>query len=356
VDLIHSSPHRLVYVLIFGAISGNILRSIFNGSNIDVVVDTTWGLTLSTIITFFLHSLIYFPIFATVDTAIPILGYSIGFTYSIFLGTQTVINTLTVGTECTQFFNISSNSNVNIAVGVLALSSIIVCQTLLLIWYVWQICKEVIRLNRSKEPFHKAVFKREQCTYHVIRVKWLLAKREFKSTGRCVKFVNRVLNTLYQYDPTIQYPLQFLAAVVVMLNIIFLLTIALTAAILQNMLPLLDTIARIEAPVVQLAEEVDRGLAFFNATNVNSSSLILIAYSIARETATGLAVILPTGPLFAFVWNCVLLAHMISQVHQHLRLLGRGDFSFLPTFIPSPSYRLVAAVRYAGYQIGYFVS
>lgn len=157
VDLIHSSPHRLVYVLIFGAISGNILRSIFNGSNIDVVVDTTWGLTLSTIITFFLHSLIYFPIFATVDTAIPILGYSIGFTYSIFLGTQTVINTLTVGTECTQFFNISSNSNVNIAVGVLALSPIIVCQTLLLIWYVWQICKEVIRLNRSKEPFHKAV-------------------------------------------------------------------------------------------------------------------------------------------------------------------------------------------------------
>lgn len=71
------------------------------------------------------------------------------------------------------------------------------------------------------------------------------------------------------------------------------LTIALTAAILQNMLPLLDTIARIEAPVVQLAEEVDRGLAFFNATNVNSSSLILIAYSIARETATGLAGKLP---------------------------------------------------------------
>lgn len=156
-------------------------------------------------------------------------------------------------------------------------------------------------------------------------------------------------------SPAIQYPLQFLAAVVVMLNIIFLvrtlhgcavttynslipslpltppsplpqnsysltphsfslltpnpltpsplnslpphtipqLTIALTAAILQNMLPLLDTIARIEAPVEQLAEGVDRGLAFFNATNMNSSSLILIAYSIARETATGLAGELP---------------------------------------------------------------
>ena len=45
VDLIHSSPHRLAYVLIFGAISGDILRSLFTGSSIDVVVDTTWGVS-----------------------------------------------------------------------------------------------------------------------------------------------------------------------------------------------------------------------------------------------------------------------------------------------------------------------
>ena len=37
---------------------------------------------LSTIIALFSQSLLYFPVFATIDTTIPILGYVIGFFYS----------------------------------------------------------------------------------------------------------------------------------------------------------------------------------------------------------------------------------------------------------------------------------
>ena len=126
-----------------------------------------------------------------------------------------------------------------------------------------------------------------------------------------------------------------------------------------------NVITRLEDQVTQLAEEVDYILEF----NINVSSLILNTFSILSDSASGLAgivyliishppsphllplsslvllasflplplslfpfllfllilpfilplpplhtVILPAGPLLAFIWNFVLLAHMITQV------------------------------------------
>ena len=137
--MVHSSPHRLAYVLAFGAISGEILLLFSNGGVTRMVADTTWGFSeqsqllhtqtdyfdslslfsypslpifpllsspllfspffppssplfppfllvgFSAIIALFSQSLLYFPVFATIDTTIPILGYIIGFLYSLAL-------------------------------------------------------------------------------------------------------------------------------------------------------------------------------------------------------------------------------------------------------------------------------
>ena len=145
--MVHSSPHRLAYVLAFGAISGEILLLFSNGGVTRMVADTTWGFSeqsqllhtqtdylilflsspippslsslsspllsspllsspllfppffppsfplfppfllvgFSAIIALFFQSLLYFPVFATIDTTIPILGYIIGFLYSLAL-------------------------------------------------------------------------------------------------------------------------------------------------------------------------------------------------------------------------------------------------------------------------------
>ena len=152
------------------------------------------------------------------------------------------------------------------------------------------------------------------------------------------------------------------------------LTLIITTTMVELIVPLRDNITRLEGPVTQLAEGIDDRLEFFNITSVNVSSLILNAFSILSDSVSGLAgrvnlilpssslshffpsslssscndfslplllssfltsislslspsllhslhppspshtVILPVGPLFAFIWNLVLLAHMITQV------------------------------------------
>jgi hypothetical protein len=97
-------------------------------------------------------------------------------------------------------------------------------------------------------------------------------------------------------------------------------------------------------------------LFFFCLDYVYLASALLDNYDLGYYDVTRamLAVLVLSG-LMAVVLSGILLFQLTATVHKHLKLAAQGKFKFYRKSLPSHSALLVSALKYGGYQIGYFV-
>lgn len=355
VDLIHSSPHRIVYVFIFGAISGHILFIILQDDLMftQEAVSSVAGSTASSIGVSIFAALLYFPLFASVRAPIPLLGYFLGLLYSLLTFSQFFVQFILISIACVP----AGQGAVNFILGLVAFAPVLLCQLLVVLWFIWRIVKEFYRLCRHRTtPLLTAIFEHEESSYHTTRVKWLLTvperiKENVVDGGKYDAFKRVVIDSLFKWNPHIQYPLRFLSAMIIMVNIVYVLLFAFIGVFIEVIAPALQSVSDFGDQVDTLAELLAKEETF----GTNISSFITSTYSVVDDAAVTLLVILPLGPIVAWITCMILLVHMVAQIHIHIRKLSKGSLAFVHTLVASPAYRLVHAMVYPGYQAAFFI-
>ena len=333
-DPIHTSSHRLVYLVAYGAVAGEVVNLIFVSASGDTSdgIRAIWAAGFISILNFLEASVIYLPLFTCVDAPIPIMGYITGVLFVPLLFSRQIVslNVLCLERNNTIYeFELTDELFFTLP--------ILIFLSIMFLWYLISAVKEFHRLTVTPHSLSKALFEHKGTLYHVKHVRSLLA-RPLRTTNPPRLY--RLLSVLYPYDSNIQLPLRFLAAVVIMIYAVYLLTVTLAffTVTLSIRLGQLFNILK------DLSSKLD----------VNST-VIAKALDYGADALYAFRVIFPAGPIIAFAWNLVIMILLVRTVHIHFQKIARGDHSFIALSIPSPSYRLLNSIKYTSYQIAFFV-
>ena len=92
VNLLASSPHRYITMLVFAIMSGDILKFFFDHDNFVIFPDVDccyaqafFKAVVSPLLLISYLSIKFFPLLACLGVVIPVLGPALGFLYSILL-------------------------------------------------------------------------------------------------------------------------------------------------------------------------------------------------------------------------------------------------------------------------------
>eukprot|EP00731_Ephydatia_muelleri_P016759 Em0009g1183a len=352
INAIHTSPHRMVYLLAFSAVSGDLLSLILDRKPLfDYGIDFThYSTAIATILkamlaladgvlTIVVESIVYLPLFACIDAPVPVVGYILGIISVPLLILRQV---LVVTSFC------SYDNSTDFWIQLALVLPIMLCLCAQFIWFCWRLVWTLSSPIRGGPSLRAALFEHKATTYHVCRVKSLLEGACLKGQGshdphlfimclshaqhgyKCPPLCPSSPSLTHSTPSGIHLPLKFSAAVVIMTYATYWLTLQASY----------DTIfVAVEMGVYlrgnnSLVEEMRKA-------DFIGGLLLGLVYTVE-------------APIIAFMWNLVNLMFMVRQVRIHIQKIARGDLSFVAS-VPSPTFRLVNSMKYTSYQIAYYV-
>ncbi|KAL5482129.1 hypothetical protein EMCRGX_G022415 [Ephydatia muelleri] len=319
INAIHTSPHRMVYLLAFSGVSGDLLSLILDRKPLFVygVELTGYSTQVATllsnllaiadgVLTIVVESIVYLPLFACIDAPVPVVGYILGIISVPLLAWRQV---LVVTGQCLPV------NSIDFWIQLALVLPIMLCLCAQFIWFCWRLVWTLSSPIRGGPSHRAALFEHKATTYHVCRVKSLL-EGSSRRRQRQKSVTRKVLNFIYPYDSNIHLPLKFLAAVVVMTYATYWLTLRASYGTISIAVFLEEVLSQNSSLVEWLQKD---GI-------INS---FILGLGNAAE------VVLPVAPVVAFMWNLVNLMFMVRQVRIHIQKIARGDLSFVAS-VPSP--------------------
>eukprot|EP00731_Ephydatia_muelleri_P016569 Em0009g993a len=93
-DPIHTSSHRIVYLVAYGAVAGEVVNLILDSASGDTSggIRSIWASSLIRLLNVLEASVIYLPLFACVDAPIPVVGYLTGTLFVPLLFSRQIVS------------------------------------------------------------------------------------------------------------------------------------------------------------------------------------------------------------------------------------------------------------------------
>ncbi|XP_065910607.1 stimulated by retinoic acid gene 6 protein-like [Dysidea avara] len=351
VNLLQSKQNHFIYIIIFGALASDVLANIFNPSTEFLAegYDSVWYSTLIFYVQVLLQTLYFAPLLACVNAPVKLLGYSLGLLYAMYFASIRLAQIASFYNNCVFF-----NSDLTHLYPLVELPTYI---TLLLIclWYAINTFGAVRKV--FKWYACNTLLSKEKKTHrYILRVKKLLTKshlppqneeglknkiasiiyRWYKQEG----LKNKVAGLIYKYgfDPSFHYPLGFSSAILISAICIYQLAILLTIFQLSTSRWLSNVLENFEDLITALSDSTTHNL-----------------YTYIHDISVLLEVVAPLVPITAGLFCLTLMFLMLINVRENVKQLCKSDSSFLPEKKLMPSQMMGSAMRYIGYQVGYFV-
>ncbi|XP_065910606.1 stimulated by retinoic acid gene 6 protein-like isoform X2 [Dysidea avara] len=352
VNLLQSKQNHFIYVIIFGSLASDVLANIFNPSTEFLAegYNSIWFSTLIFYVQVLLQTLYFAPLLACVNAPVKLLGYSLGLLYAMYFAAIRLAQIAAFYDNCVYF-----SSELTHLYPLVELPTYI---TLLLVclWYAINTFGAVRKLY-SWYAYNTLLSKEKKTHRYILRVRKLLTKsrlppqneeglknkitsiiyRWYKQEG----LKNKVAGLIYKYgfDPSFHYPLGFSSAILITAICIYQLTLQLTLVQISA--------SRWLNSVIKTFEKLIRALI--------GSSISLDLYTYIQDASVFIEVVTPLVPITAGLFCLTLMFLLLINVRENVKQLCKGNSSFLPEKKPVPTYMVASAIRYIGYQVGYFV-
>jgi hypothetical protein len=246
---------------------------------------------------------VYGPLFACVNTPRRLLGHITGLLYLLFFIITFEMYRGFVYGGCE-----GQIDKEEVAILVMGSTPSYIFYVILLVWFSYEIVNDilVLKIGYGIFPAHG------KNAYLFKYTGYLLSKREELARWQ------QLLSFFWIFEKGFRFPLRFLAPLIVMITINFKLFFEVVyAAYLLS--PWTDVFIR-------------------SVTDIEKGTVTLAILS----------------GLIAMGMCGVLLLQFVATVHKHLKLAAQGKFKFYRRTLPPHSSILAAALKYGGYQIGYF--
>jgi len=164
--------------------------------------------------------LIYFPVFACVETPIPLMGHIIGLLYTCILVAREVMMKAIVYIDCN-----GRNSDVPGIAAIIAVGTlpIYVCYLIILVWYIYHIFLDVVEIYKAatavihvQQANHK-----QESRYHLKYVTSLLKRPTAHRESLTVRLLSQVCYIFSPNKGRLRFPLKFLGVLTVMLIVLY---------------------------------------------------------------------------------------------------------------------------------------
>jgi len=142
----------------------------------------------------------------------------------------------------------------------------------------------------------------------------------------------------------LRLPLKFLGVLAVMVILLY-----------QLSFELFTIAATVGGRLDNIWEENGRELVSLLTGLNTTSSTVESVYRQVLSLLEGITALWALASVVSFVICLILLIHMVFSVRKQLRMAVQGEFHILVPSLQSPSRRLAASLKYAGFQIGFFV-
>jgi hypothetical protein len=175
VDLLHRGPHRLIYAVIFGAMSDQFLSlallgggSIFSTTITNPYVLAICDVAISNVLSVLLLCLLYGPLFACVSTPRPLLGHITGLLYLLLIATFETYS----GVVYTQCDGVTYDGGQMTLIILTSLPSYML-YVILIAWFIYEIVNDVAIAKRGRGILftHKKNAYLYKYTGHLLRKK-----------------------------------------------------------------------------------------------------------------------------------------------------------------------------------------
>jgi hypothetical protein len=284
------------------------LALIGGGSVFSTIITNPYALAIcdvaiSNVLSVLLLCLLYGPLFACVNTPRRLLGHITGLLYLLFFIITFEMYRGFVYGGCE-----GQIDKEEVAILVMGSTPSYIFYVILLVWFSYEIVNDilVLKIGYGIFPAHG------KNAYLFKYTGYLLSKREELARWQ------QLLSFFWIFEKGFRFPLRFLAPLIVMITINFKLFFEVVyAAYLLS--PWTDVFIR-------------------SVTDIEKGTVTLAILS----------------GLIAMGMCGVLLLQFVATVHKHLKLAAQGKFKFYRRTLPPHSSILAAALKYGGYQIGYF--
>eukprot|EP00731_Ephydatia_muelleri_P028987 Em0020g631a len=355
VNLLGSTPFRFVYAIILSALAADVLQNILDKSTYyrssQGFVDALYYYVFSVARIFFEQAVAYFPVLACVDAPIPVLGHCIGFMYTCLLGGKNIYSEVLLVRGCSSR-GVLSNRDIGISLGIK-----VPIYVYYLVIAVWFFCHGVMKLALLPGSLISPTKQVKECDIieqHINYVKVLLRRPPVKQNrwpphapieAVWTNFVRGMKHVL-PFKSNFKYPLPFLGAVLIAYTMLYQLVVLFTA----NEIIFADNLKSFVLGMNITVQLVSKLLPL-------EAPKVTTLFENAVRFAEAYQVILPLGSIIGYGLTCLFTLYMIMMVHKQMVCAARGDTSFLVRSepLPSPAYRLAAAMRYCSFQVGYIV-
>lgn len=358
-DFVVTPRNRLIYTILFSVMGTALISGYGNfGSTLSFHFGNIYAslfnrILLSPLISVVTLVLEYFPLFATVEFPIPILGYGIGCFYSI-------VWFLTISVPRVLYYRMLAETcdltdpggRATVAVAILQDAPFMLLSVYIVLWFLFKIGRSCFW-----KPFHRKKRKVEQLgaprswklgirPYHLEKVKTLLTKPPPKKK-LLEKTSNPVLSMveyLLPFDRHFRLPLPLLGAIVAMVMIIYqvsLSVISKTFITLSMLQPVYDD------GIKPLFDDLSMTVPDEYQESVIAAGDILASLFI------GLPAIVATAPFLSVFLSSFLLFHLVASISKELKSAEKRGFKGR---LPKRYRRLAGFWKYIGLQIGLFVT
>ncbi|XP_064405980.1 stimulated by retinoic acid gene 6 protein-like isoform X2 [Halichondria panicea] len=348
--------HRFIYILLFGLMSTQALF-VLSTLNIPNISNTYANLFYLILLVpagiVLILSLLYYPLFACVETQVPLVGHIIGFLYSSAWFTQYVIGDIIrdyYPTLCSAESTVVVDVRL-IVVTILTYLPIVLISFYIILWYLGQCIKDCIYCAPSMRNHEIHEDKDIEVTtglskHQIEHVRDLLKKRpQVLPPSTKFQFVLlKIKEELFPYNKDFRFPLAFSGALMAMILLLYQLSFLIASFGFIFVTDVsVDYIAHVQ-PLLQSAQ------AAANSTFVRET--LRITLDVLNAGFIGVPVIVVLAPFVSLIVCGCLLFHMVASVSKQIRRFAREGFQ---KELPSPFSRVPSSWKYIGYQIGFFV-
>ncbi|XP_065912817.1 stimulated by retinoic acid gene 6 protein-like [Dysidea avara] len=321
VNLIHETKDRWVYAATFGALAGQFLSLVLDGSVLesDGYVTNIWkGAALVGVMMIF--PLTFFALFASIHGVVQILSQIVGLVYVSLSFIQLVLTCKSCDDAIIDDIDVQVLRRSQRAVLLVACVINSICYAFIGGFFIWRGVQSVVYLILGK-PFPP----QHTIKHHIGHVKRIFNRPPPKVPSN--KLLAVIQPYLYQWDPYFKYSVRILSVAVVIAIALFTLTFQMI-----NVLVLLS----------YEIEEGLRGTSFDDEYHDLTNAIIGLSYFFSV-----------LFPLVSFSMVFIGIIGSLATYRRHCKLLWKGDRSFLPGKRNKPFARtLTSSIRYFGIQTG----
>jgi hypothetical protein len=352
---IGASGYRLLYCVIMGSWGADLLTSLLNTSlyysSPFSITDSVYFFMFTPTVIILSQSLAYFPVFACVDTPLPILGHLLGLLYTSLLVSSNVYSDYAAAQGCS-YIGSMSHREVGIFLGSRVWTYFLyLC--MLLYFFLYAVFDLVQVLVLGKLQPRKTQNDRTVCEAYV---RHLLRSRRIRTGSTSyhllrdnlwnylIRGLDYVLPNAYTF--CLRYPLPLFGAFFMGFSMIIHLVIFCSAHEYLLAEKLLHWLQEFQI-TVDVIEEI------LPSTKPTLNRLFQQVLSFAKAYE----IILPLGSIGAFGFCGMFSLYMLHTTYKQMTEAARGDTGFFvrSELVPSLVYRLAATMRFTAFQVAFLV-